>query len=101
MDDRDGETSIKLLDDCLEVSLAVRPGAAEDALDAGNGVDGMRVDLLSSVGEVWVEHWRSDDGDSVAKSMASRVVGRDDSDGGPWPDGVGATLLSRAISRWA
>ncbi|TLD10650.1 hypothetical protein PgNI_05151 [Pyricularia grisea] len=90
-----------LFDDCDEVSLAVRPGAAEDGLDAGNGVDGMRVDLLSSVGEVWFEHWRSDDGDSIVKSMASGVVGRDDSDGGPWPDGVGVTLQSRAILRWA
>ncbi|TLS30360.1 hypothetical protein PpBr36_02307, partial [Pyricularia pennisetigena] len=100
IDDRDGEISIKLFNDCLEISLTVRPGAAKNAFDAGNGINGIRVNLLSSVGEVWVKYWRSDDGDSVVKSMVSGIVGRDDNDGGPWPDGVGATLWSRAILRW-
>ncbi|KAI6525224.1 hypothetical protein MCOR03_007188, partial [Pyricularia oryzae] len=67
------EISTKLLVNRGEVSLAVRPGA---------------------------KVWRSDDSGSVAKSMASKVVViRDNGDGGPWLDGVGVTLRSRAVSQ--
>lgn len=44
--------STKLLNDCGEVSLNVRPGAAEDGLDAGTELEGTRVVLLYSAGEV-------------------------------------------------